>query len=703
MQAFLQFASRHVRSRGRFALAVLAISNQFGFAALAAGPSLASPVPHLGTGTPLGAVCSRVSDASQHCGPAAAKDLLLSVPPGMAQCPDSGSGAACTAASSSAQPAAGASATPDGTQPCPVATGATVPTSPATCTNVVLPVPAASSAAPSQAAPPLTAPSVPVASLQPLPSVLVDLTTSAADVTPGQPVTLTATASATMTNTNNAIEIFDETTGRLVAICTQGSQCIVSYTASAGKHVFAAFVTAPTTVLPVSGTGTTTSTSVAVNWAAIKLTTQTPVVGPGRPVTLTATSTSSVDPGYQLQFFDATSNARLTYCSHGTACTVSLKQAAGGVRTVVAALAKPSSTLPAQDALAQSDPLSLTWLAVAIDGSTAYALGSSVSITAKANVDLSNTQWAIGILDEQGHLVSAPCKSASECSVQVNLPAGQTPSFSAAIGQVPPTPTQPGKLGRLLQKVAGPGSLVNIQARSSAVRPQRLLWGVDSCKAFTDDPNGSSGLYPQVASSLGTPDFWGRYLTNTVCPALSPAEISAAHKNHMGILPIYNDYNCSNVAGYDTGMQYAAAAAAAAVADGIPSGRGLAIDIEPPGDACPGAANLDTGFLHGWYDGVMQARYVPVYYGDASPGSVFATQWCYATGALPYMGQNSYLWSFEPSLLGSFNRGSAPGFSPNLTGCLGFVHAWQYQISAGSNPDVDQDEATSQLPLWYPS
>lgn len=687
----------------RFALAILAISNQFGFAALAAGPSLAAPVHGLRTGTPVSAVCSHVSDASQHCGPASADDLQVTVPSGMKQCPNSGSGAACTTGASSVAPAPGVSATPDGTQACPVATGATVPTSPATCTNVVLPAPAATPAAESASPTPVTAPSVPVASLQPLPAVIVDLTSSATNIAPGRPVTLTATASATMTNTSNAIEIFDETTGALAALCSQGSQCIVSYTASAGRHVFGAFVTAPTTVLPVPGTGLSASSSVVVNWAGIKLTTQTAVVGPGKPVTLTATSTASVDSGYELQLFDTTTNARLTYCSQGTSCTVSLKQSAGGVRTVVAALAKPSSTLPAQDALAQSDPLSLTWLAVAIDGGSAFALGSAVSITAKANVDLSSTQWAIGILDDQGRLVSAPCKSVSACNVQVNLPVGETPSFTAAIGQVPATPAQSGKLGRLLQKVAGPASLVNIQARSTAVRPQRLLWGVDSCKSFTDDPNGSTGLYPQVVSSLGAPDFWGRYLTNTVCPALSAAEISTAHKNHMGILPIYNDYNCSNVAGYDTGMQYAAAAAAAAVADGIPSGRGLAIDIEPPGDACPGAANLDTGFLHGWYDGVMQAHYVPVYYGDASPGSVFATQWCYATGALPYMGQNSYLWSFEPSLLGSFTRGSAPGFGPNLTGCLGFVHAWQYQISAGSSPDVDQDEATSQLPLWYPS
>ena len=519
----------------------------------------------------------------------------------------------------------------------------------------------------------------------------------------GQAVVLTATATATVTGTGLAIEIVDTSTGTVAGRCLAGSQCLVSYTATSGQHTFAAYITPPTSGAPEVGTAAATSGSLTVSWTGVTLSTPDPIVGPGVPVTVTATSSSAVPSGYQLQLFDQASGARLTYCSRGTTCSVALRQVAGGTRTVVAAVAKPASSYPSQDSLASSDPLALTWLAVSIDGGSAYALGASISITASANIDLSHTSWSIGIFDEKGRLVSAPCKSTSSCSAQVSVPSGETPSFTAAIGEVPPPATTPGKLGKLLQKVAGPDSLVNIQARSNAVRPQRLLWGVDSCKAFTGDPNGSTGLYPQVVGMLGTPDFWGRYLTNTVCPGLSPAEISTAHKNHMGILPIYNDYPCSNVAGYDTGMQYAAAASAAAVADGIPSGSGLAIDIEPPGDACPGAANLDTGFLHGWYDGIVQAHYAPVYYGDATPGSVFATQWCYTTNSLPYIGQHSYLWSFEPSLLGGFSKASAPGFSPQLTGCLGYVHAWQYSLSAGSNPDVDQDESTSQLPLWYPS
>src|SRR5207253_9868942 len=57
--------------------------------------------------------------------------------------------------------------------------------------------------------------------------------------------------------------------------------------------------------------------------------------------------------------------------------------------------------------------------------------------------------------------------------------------------------------------------------------------------------------------------------------------------------PIYNDYNCSNVVGYNTGWGYGAEAVAAARNIGIPEGVALAIDIEPPGAACPGAVNVD--------------------------------------------------------------------------------------------------------------
>jgi hypothetical protein len=285
----------------------------------------------------------------------------------------------------------------------------------------------------------------------------------------------------------------------------------------------------------------------------------------------------------------------------------------------------------------------------------------------------------------------------------VTLAANDVSQFRAVIGRNANQPRARGPLASLLEKAPLTPSRLDIQVSSALVKPVRTLWGVDSCKALTQDPSGNSGLYQQVLTAYGPPDFWGRYLTTTYnCPGLSATEISAAHAHHMGILPIYDDYDCSALSGYATGAGYAAGAAAAAIADGIPAGTGLAVDIEPPGAACPGAGNVDAAFLQGWYDGIKQANYIPVYYGDMTAGSAFAQAWCADVLAHPEYAWSAYLWSFEPSLLGYTSKGTSPAFSPNWVGCGGLQFAWQYELSAGSNPDVDTDEALSRLPLWYP-
>ena len=298
--------------------------------------------------------------------------------------------------------------------------------------------------------------------------------------------------------------------------------------------------------------------------------------------------------------------------------------------------------------------------------------------------------------------MAPPCKNGNTCSASVAATSGSTPQFSAAIGAVPSTRNQ-SKLGQLLQKVTGPTTLIDVQARSAAIQPARLLWGVDSCKAFTGDPTGE--VLPGVQRALGNPDFWGRYLTSTVCPGLSWPEIYTAAKMRMGILPIYNDYNCSAVSGYDTGMGYAQVATSVAAHDTEPVGHVIAIDIEPPGEACPGAGNIDSGFIRGWYDGVTGAGYVPVFYGNGTAGSEFGAAWCQAQSEQQAISWDSYIWSFEPSLdSGGWSKANAPVWQPYETGCPDHLAAWQYQLGSNSpDPDVDADEALSTLPLWYPT
>jgi hypothetical protein len=518
----------------------------------------------------------------------------------------------------------------------------------------------------------------------------------------GESVILVATASATVTGTTSAIEIFDQTTNTLAGACMQSSRCRVGYSAAAGVHSFTAFVTPPAATAPSSGA--IASNPVQVSWLSVSLAASAPsVVGPGKPVTLTASASVDVGAlGSVLMFWDKTTDTRLTFCSSGTICTTMLTEPNGGSHELVAYVASSASATPAGGAEAASETVSPVWLSVVLAANTTYPrAGGTASITATANADLTNTPWSLGIVDQGGKLVDKPCKSGSTCSARVTLTAGPIPFFSAVIGAAPP-PLDPSTLaGELLHKVADRAALTNVQARSVAVQPSRLLWGVDSCKPVTGDAAGSSGLYPQVSSIIGQPDFWGRYLTTTPnCPGISSAEVTAAAAHHVGFLPIYNAYDCSAVAGYDTGRSYAAEATSAAAGLGIPRGTVVVIDIEPPGPWCSGG--IDAAFVEGWYDGVSAANYAPGYYGDMTSGSTFETAWCGAVAVRSDTAAGSYLWSFEPSLLGSYNKRTAPDYAPNQVGCAGDVVAWQYELSSGANPDVDHDEALSKLPLWFP-
>jgi hypothetical protein len=688
------------RPKAHLALAFVVVSNQISFGALAASPGselISARAVHRGAPVCAAGVDSAAASQQECTAAMPADGVSLNVPSGSEQCPASGPGAACRTQDPTAAIAPGVASTPDGQAPCPAATENPAPSSPAACTDVLLPAsvaPAAVSRGDS-IAPPEVNPSVPVSTLRPTPPMQrLELDGGNAFLQAGNKAILTATANTTMTGTNSAIEIFDRTTHTLAGACMQSSQCIVAYAATSGLHTFAAFITLPGGALPAAGAGFA-SNDVSVTWLGISLTSDSALVAPGKPVTFTATSTFDVrKAGRVIVIYDNTTKEKLTYCSRGTTCSTSVTQSAGGVHEIV-------GWVPGQpEAMSQS--ITATWLGATLSGTSTYAhTGGTVHLTATANTDLTNTPWSLGIYDQHGQLVGQACKNGNTCGADITITSGDIPYFAAVIGALPPVDTT-STLGQLLSKVSGASALVNIQARSASIQPTRILWGVDSCKAFTSSSTGADGLLPQVASRLGMPDFWGRYLTNTVCPGISSAEIAAAAHLHMGILPIYNNYNCSNVVGYDAGSRYAAAATDAAVGLGIPQGRALAIDIEPPGDACPGAANVDAGFIRGWYDWIAGAGYVAAYYGNGTGGSEFGSAWCAAVAAQPALGTYSYLWSFEPSLLGSYNRNTAPGYSPNQTGCAGPMAAWQYQISAGGDPDVDHDEALSSFPLWYP-
>lgn len=664
--------------------AVFAAFPIMGSAGVAAAPTTYWVTPN---NPSIETTCAHLSLFVQFvCLATAQQPVQLTVPSGAAACPDSGPGASC-GVSNAMKPDAGAVSTPVGMGACPIPSDVDLPQSPAACQGPL----------PGQAGPIAVVPSIPAASLSA--PRHVRLIADAATEVPGGTDVLTATSDAPLQGTGSAVEIFDTSTGRLVGACAIGTTCTVAYAAHAGMHTFVAYITAPTDKV-LSGGAYVSSNAVTVSWIGVTMVSDRTAIGPGKPITLTATSTIAIEKtGWLLQIYDAPTHTRLSYCASGNTCRVTMTQATAGGRGLVAVLAPQSEKAPsAEHVVAQTDVVQLTWLSVAVVATANSSQpGGVVHVVASVNGDLTDTGWKIAILDNNGHVAAPMCTSGSSCSADVTI-TGAMPSFSAAVGT---TASIQGKNGQLLGKSGDGLSLVNIQATSKLVAPivhsSKILWGVDSCSSLT------SGIYPQVVNQLGSPDFWGRYLTNTVCPGINGDEVSSARYYHMGILPIYNDYNCSDVVGYDTGRQYGAAAVAAAQAIGIPRGVALAIDIEPPGDACPGAANVDGGFVEGWYDGVMSANYVPAYYGNAGPGMEFANAYCAAVTARPEIANNSHIWTFQASLWGPYSKSNRPdwGFAYN-THCPENGTAWQYMLSAGSSPDVDQDLVISDFPLWYP-
>ncbi|TMG28100.1 MAG: hypothetical protein E6H97_05620 [Chloroflexi bacterium] len=540
----------------------------------------------------------------------------IEVPSGAAPCPNSGAGAACTHAA--AAPQAGISAVPAGLDACP-ADGDKPLLAPGACST--------------EAAPAITAGGAPVR-LQPvLPTVTLSADSSV--LASGTTTLLVAKATPSVTGTPWAIEIFDVTNRNLVGACTQAAVCTVAYTGKAGRHSFAAYVMTPGQKLP-SGGASSSSSLVDVRWLGVSIAASHPsIVPPGKPITFTASATENVAKiGYRIEMRDATSGQRLTFCSEGTTCSTALVEPNAGTHTIAASLVaqSPASHASTVSVNPTSAGVSGTWMGVELEASSTGGLsGGVVSLTATANADLSQTPWSIYIQNEAGQQIGQPC-NASLCSATISVGANDHSRYRAVIARSVTAQAAPGPLGAVLHQVPVPAAKLETQATSQLVRPTRMLWGVDSCKSFTDDPNGGSGLLPQVASSLGTPDFWGRYLPNTDnCPGLSGAEIQAAHNRHMAILPIYNNYDCSNVSGNEAGSSYGLAATQWAWNDMLPRGTAIAIDIEPPGDACPGAAYVDKGFPHS-----RTARRDPPRLRTRPPRPVVrATRLCGSTSSAP--------------------------------------------------------------------
>src|SRR5207249_2058877 len=296
------------RPKRHLGLAFIAVSNHISVVVLAATPTVLA-VPAL---NPTQSACS-----IENCINAVAveSDARLSLPAGHPQCEESGPTAACEVGGAAADSVPGTPAVPEGQSACPSTDVKPVPTTPAACSDTLLPpiAPARSSGDPAL----IVMPSVPAASLGARLTSRLELTATAETLRSGRQVVLTATASASVTSTGTAIEIFDTTSGTLIAACGQGNQCAVGYTAISGVHDFVAFITPPM-VSPPDEASALESNHSTVGWLDSAVTASAAIVGRDQAVT----NTDLTDTPWVVGIYDDHGHLVDHACKTGNTCSV---------------------------------------------------------------------------------------------------------------------------------------------------------------------------------------------------------------------------------------------------------------------------------------------------------------------------------------------------------------------------------------------
>jgi Rv2525c-like, glycoside hydrolase-like domain len=501
----------------------------------------------------------------------------------------------------------------------------------------------------------------------------ISLKASAYALSPGGSTTLTASANADVLPSPYYIEIFDTSGSRVVA-CASGTACSGSVT-QAGSAV-------RNYVAYVAGLGTTnpppsiqaTSSWVQVTWLSVSIVANPRFLAPGAATALTATASQDIGPtAYSIRITDVTANSVLVTCATGTTCATTTSQPSATNHNFVAYILCVGTGCPLPITRATSSAVTVSWLSVSIKTNTSgVPTGRVVTLTGTASADVTTSPYYIEIFDQALQQFVGECSGGTSCAAVTTETAAGTHKFIAYIATEastwPPT---------------------NIQATSGLVSVTWVWWGVDSVDAITQAEVDS------VTTSLGKPDFFGRYIGQLAGGYnMKVSDATVAHSNGIRILPIFSEFAQGTTSTHATGVYFAQYAATAARRLGIPAGRMIAVDIEP-------SSYVDAAFIQGWYDGMLPGGYVPAIYENPYTGTnrYFPGAYCTAVANEPAIASNLLLWSYEPSLAHQ-TRANAYKFAPDAPGCANQTVAWQYNLSAGSNPNVDLDEALASAPLW---
>jgi hypothetical protein len=217
----------------------------------------------------------------------------------------------------------------------------------------------------------------------------VSVAASPTALQPGGTTTLTATATLDVGSTPFFIEVFDATTGSLVAQCGFGTSCAASVTQTASTvQNYIAYVADQSSVFPPPDVRAA-SGGVFVSWITLSLAVSPTSLPAGNSATAVATSSVDVGPTpFYIEIFDETTGVAIAACGSGTVCVGSETRGTTGQDFLVAYVSLFSLTLPPVDIRATSDAVRVTWFPAGVSVPNVVGFRESDAETAIDNAGL---------------------------------------------------------------------------------------------------------------------------------------------------------------------------------------------------------------------------------------------------------------------------------------------------------------------------
>lgn len=199
--------------------------------------------------------------------------------------------------------------------------------------------------------------------------------------------------------------------------------------------------------------------------------------------------------------------------------------------------------------------------------------------------------------------------------------------------------------------------------------PNTDYWGVDSASYTTEE------LYACVNENFGKPTVWGRYLGTIegVSSGLTKEEVEYLHSNGVKILLINNQFN--NATGYDNGVEQANIGISLAGELNVPEGVAIFADIEPN-------YPVDSAFIQGWFDTMMNSPYEPGIYGVFSPDSALVESYQASINENQEIQNKVILWTAYPHVDVTTQANAPENAAEAPEGS--HVYGWQYGIDAAA-------------------